>query len=192
MMSFFQKCSCFVFPGILHFSIFRPLMSFDPQGHRSERLSKLSPTPLSTHLTENFFESGFTANYCTSDLWPWKSGSSATYWCFLSTVGNLWDNNNSSQFVTAFEVHYFDEMKCSGLFPVNRFLMTVQWDGCLALQHGDTHHYLIIVGRRRAAVIKVVPLPVVFVLRVSSVWAGPRKEYNIKHSTRLLDRFSSS
>lgn len=33
----------------------------------------------------------------------------------------------------------------------------------------DTHHYLIFTGRRCAAVIEVVPLPIVLVLSVGSI-----------------------
>lgn len=39
-----------------------------------------------------------------------------------------------------------------------------------------THHYLVFAGRRYAAVVKVVPLPIIFVLGVSSIWGKSVKD----------------
>lgn len=56
-------------------------------------------------------------------------------------------------------------------------LMNAKWNrtGVMFVKE-CAHHYLILVGRRHAAVIKIVPLSIVFVFSVRGIWAEDEKE----------------
>lgn len=84
-------------------------------------------------------------------------------------VSAQWDVFEESDCNVIINPNYFDEMKHPSLCPANLPEMNTQQYCCPVLANEDTHHYLIFVGRRHAAVIKVVPLSVVFVLGVSSI-----------------------